>query len=63
MIFSSKFYHLSIIHAIVLIYEEEKDKIAEFIEQIQISFVSFPVLINIYRSQPVFGGKKSNFYK
>lgn len=51
------------IHANVLIYEEEKDKIAEFIEQIQISFVSFPVLINIYRSQPVFGGKKSNFYK
>lgn len=38
------------IHANVLIYEEEKDKIAEFIEQILISFVSFPVLINIYRS-------------
>ena len=51
------------IHANVLIYEEENDKIADFIEQILISFVSFSILINIYRSQPVFGGKKSNFYK
>jgi len=62
IIFINRFYHLSIIHADVLIFEEENEQIARPIQTDFKFIMSFSFLINTHRRQAVYSDKKSNIY-